>query len=101
MQIKSSLLPSGPRSQSRIVSIRRGEEWLNVSLSDQMDLREGKLNMPHYDIPPMQIAMPQRKGVPAVVWMRYKITPLALYTLKYVLGCQIGKPILFELCFIS
>ena len=65
---------------------------------------EGKPNVPHYDVPPMQIAVPQHEGVLAVVWMCYKIIPLALHALECILGCQVEKLItdlLSEFCFVS
>ncbi len=65
---------------------------------------ERKPNISYYDVPSMQIAMPQHEGVLAVVWMSYKIVPLALHALECLLGRQVGKLIthlLSEFCFVS
>ena len=52
----------------------------------------------------MQIAVPQYERVLAVVWMSYKIIPLALHELECTLGRQVGKPtthLRSEFCFVS
>ena len=58
-----------------------------------------------HDVPPMQIAVPQHKGVLAlVVWMCYKIVPLALHAPECILGSQVGKLIAHlqsKFCFVS